>query len=51
MVVAVTWDWYRLQSSHVAERLILELLITIVSPYYSILLFILFRVVTDNDGG
>ena len=47
--VMQAWDhrWY----PHVVERLILELLITVVSPYYSTLLFILFSLVQVNGEG
>ena len=39
-----------LPPSHIMDRLILELIRIVVIPYYSILLFIFFRV-ASGDGG
>ena len=51
MVRVVMWAWTRHWTSHIMERLILELVRTAVSPYCSILLSILCRVVVDSGGG
>ena len=47
----VMWSWSHHQSHQIMERLILELIITVVIPYYYILLFLLCRLATGRGGG